>query len=256
MTRRQRMEARVEKREQWAQSAAAAATQKFAAADSAVEGIPFGQPILVDHYSAGRHRTALKRCETNMRAGIERVDMAHRHEQVAETLRDNLDRSIFSDDENAITALEARIAEREAECARVVELNKGLRRELKAGGGKLTAGAFERLACTPDEVKAIESNARYSGGVLFPAYVNSNKRNLIRADRDRIETIKRRAAQSERAKAAGGVLVREYMPGRVQVVFAEKPARSILNALKEAGFFWSGGAWNGATDKLPAEVNS
>lgn len=254
MTRRERMEARANKREKWADKARQVAAQKFKAADAAVEGIPFGQPILTDHHSAPRHRAALKRCETNMHAGIERTDMAHRHEQVADTLRDNLDRSIFSDDENAIAALEARITEREAQCARVVELNRGLRRELKEGSGKLLAGAFERLACTPEEIKDIESNARYGGGVMFPAYVNANKRNLIRADRQRIATIKHRAAQSERAVQAGGVLVREYMPGRVQVVFAAKPRREVLNALKAAGFFWSGGAWNGAADKLPAEV--
>ena len=54
---------------------------------------------------------------------------------------------------------------------------------------------------------------------------------------------------------AGGVVVQphgEYC----RVVFAEKPAREILNALKAAGFSWGDGGWSGKADRLPDEVRS
>ena len=40
----------------------------------------------------------------------------------------------------------------------------------------------------------------------------------------------------------------------VRVTFAEKPARTTLDALKAAGFTWGGGSWVGARAKLPAEI--
>lgn len=240
MTRRERMEARADRREQWAASASAKAAQKFRAADAAVEGIPFGQPILVDHYSARRHRNAIERCDTNMRAGIERADMAKHHEQVADTLRDRLDTNIFSDDGNAIEALEMRIAEREAERDRIKAYNASCRKG-NPDDSLLSEEQRKRYA------------AYYKSGP-FPAYVLSSISGKIKADRDRIKSLRREELHRQRVDNAGGVLIVPYMTDRVQVSFAEKPVRNILAALRAAGFFWSGGRWNGALDKLPAEV--
>lgn len=55
-----------------------------------------------------------------------------------------------------------------------------------------------------------------------------------------------------RLNSAGSVLVEggEF----VRVTFAEKPERSVLDALKSAGFRWNGGSWHGRRDKLPATV--
>jgi hypothetical protein len=191
-----------------------------------------------------------------MRASVERSDMAKHHTYVAATLENRLETSIFSDDENAIQELENRVAEREAQCARVTELNKGLRRELKAGGGKYLPGAFERLGMTAEEIKTLGDLIRWSGSSVFPAYVNSNKRGLIAADKKRIETIRYRAQIAARAAEAGGVLLRYSDSGRAEVTFADKPERSILDALRAAGFFFSGGSWHGETAKLPAAVRS
>jgi Domain of unknown function (DUF3560) len=257
MTRRERMERRAEQRDMWADSAKVAATRRFDAADSAVAGIEPGQLILVGHHSEKRHRAALDRCDSNMRAGFERQNMATRHAEVADTLHARLETTIFSDDADATSELESRIAEREAERARIVELNKGLRRELKTGGGKLTPGAFERLACTPKEIASVESNARYSGQITFPAYTLSNLSGRIKADRDRLESIKRQNVRRQAAADAGGTFVQRFLDSNwCQITFAEKPERAILDALRAAGYGWGGGSWSGYLDKLPAGVTA
>lgn len=44
--------------------------------------------------------------------------------------------------------------------------------------------------------------------------------------------------------------------GYCRVTFAEKPDRSILDALKAAGFFWCKGHCGGKLEQLPAEVKA
>ena len=56
MTKRERLERKLQKRRQWAAARRDAATQRFAAADAAVVHIPLGQPILVGHHSEKAHR--------------------------------------------------------------------------------------------------------------------------------------------------------------------------------------------------------
>ncbi len=58
----------------YAQSNAAKSIERFETAKAAVENIPFGQPILVDHYSASRHRAAINKSNVNMRKSIEHDD--------------------------------------------------------------------------------------------------------------------------------------------------------------------------------------
>lgn len=66
------------------------------------------------------------------------------------------------------------------------------------------------------------------------------------------KAITRRTARTEKAAAAGGVLIEGAEWARV--TFAEKPDRRILDALKAAGFAWGGGSWGGARAKLPADL--
>lgn len=62
--------------------------------------------------------------------------------------------------------------------------------------------------------------------------------------------MKDRAEEAE----AGVVIDRIYNGRMFRVTFAEKPERSIINALKAAGYRWSKVCWVGDADKLPPEV--
>jgi hypothetical protein len=76
-----RATARAERHTAWAQTATRRANAAFTSARAAVDGIPFGQPILVGHHSERRHRAALDRHDARMRRVITETATAdyHRH---------------------------------------------------------------------------------------------------------------------------------------------------------------------------------
>lgn len=247
MTRRERLEAKLEKRQEWAGKAEARAEQRFNTAQRIGDMIPFGQPILVGHHSERHHRRDLDRIDSNMRAGVAEAKLAEHHDQKAAGLAAQLDRSIFSDDDNAIEALGARIAEREAEAARMVAMNKAWRTS------KGDPAKFAELAGIT-EAQAQGIAHRIEGAYSWekqphPSWELSNLRGNINRDKKRLEEVKVRQERAEKAEVNGGVTIEgtDY----VSVTFAEKPDRSVLDALKAAGFRWSQGSWHGRRDKLP-----
>lgn len=114
MTRRERLERRAQKRQEWAEKADGRAAERFDAARRAVEGIEPGQPIIVGHHSEKMHRGALNRHDRAMRRGSEEAAKAKRHLRKADGIAHQLDRSIFSDDADAIEQLDAKVAALEA----------------------------------------------------------------------------------------------------------------------------------------------
>jgi hypothetical protein len=66
--------------------------QHWQAAHDISDRIPFGQPILVDHYSARRHRRDLERIDTHHRHAVELRDEADRAARAADSARTHMDR--------------------------------------------------------------------------------------------------------------------------------------------------------------------
>ena len=257
MTYRERKEARLAKREEWAAARERDAAQHFKAADpsEAATGIPFGQPILVGHHSEGRHRRALARLDAHMSRACESTKMAERHLSVAAGISDQLDRSIYSDDHNATEALRERIAERETRRERMKQVNKLYR--AKDADGLATLGLdLTRLISA---VAHQSENGRLTWLTLpHPAYELTNLGALIRTDKKRLAEITVRQQRVAVADNAGGVAV-EYFDGQTprewcRVTFAEKPPREMLNALRAASFRWGAGSWTGRADALPPNL--
>jgi hypothetical protein len=197
MTRRERLERKVEKRRQWAIKADARAAERFKVASNAVTGIPMGQPILVGHHSEGRHRAALKRSNNNMSKGCEARNLATRHRQCASGLERQLDRSVFSDDENAIERLEARITEREAERDRWKAYNASCR---KGPPDETLLNDAQRAA-----LAMVRRVAAYQIGKHgeAPGYVATNLSANIRTDRQRLERLANPARKTAMAAKDG-----------------------------------------------------
>lgn len=251
MTTREKLERKASLREDWAAKRKQRATSEWKAAHSAVEGIEFGQPILIGHHSEKKHRRALERSDQHSRHAVESMDMADLHAGKASGLRDALDRSIYSDDDNAIAAIQARIDEREAEASRIKAYNATCRAAAKRGE---THGDLSLLdEKQRQDLLGIARVCSYQlgEGGQFPGYVLSNLRGNITSDKKRIEEITRREKkQAAAADSETGFVVtggEEY----VSITFAEKPEREIINALKDSGFYWQGGSWHGKRADMP-----
>lgn len=259
MTRRERMEARLEKREEWAGKASAASASAFQGARDAVSGIPLGQPILVGHHSEKRHRGDLARHDSRMRKGIERSDMAAHHASKAAGIERQLDSTIYSDDDNAVEALEAKMARLEAERKQRRDINSAYRKTKSKVAKTRDAGVAALAAFNIDDAWLAKHFAKlpsYDQKQPFPGYSLSNLGGRISSIRKRIEHVKQMQENTAAAEAAGGMRIHrgDAAGDSATVFFAEKPTREIINSLKAAGFWWNGGAWWGKESKIPEEV--
>lgn len=265
MTRRERLERKAERRAEWAEKADKVSEASFRGAREATAGIPPGQPILVGHHSEKRHRAALRRHDARMRKGCERADMAANHRSKADGLQRQLDNSIFSDDPDAVEALQERIAALEAERDRRKSINAEWRKAGRPGYCAASEAELpawraqwgkvqERTGLTDADLSAILktwSVCPYEKRP-YPSYSLSNLGGRIAAAKKRIQAVKVRAERAAAAEDAGGVLIRRHPEHNwCSVTFAEKPERQILTALKTAGYGWGGGSWQGYLDRLP-----
>lgn len=179
MTRRERKEARRERRESWAQGRDTRAEQAHNASRDAVAQMPLGEPI---HPGAKgrRQRSAIDRSRRQASKAVEHSRMAERHRSVAANIGGQLDRSVFSDDADAVERLRARIAEREAERGAIKAFNRSCKKGEPA----------ESLLT--DSLKAELARCRAAGpgfvgaGGSFPAFVLRNLSGKIAADRKRL----------------------------------------------------------------------
>lgn len=264
MTRRERMERRAALRSEWAESATKKSERYFRASRAATEGIPFGQPVLVGHHSERHHRRALEKSDTAMRNACENTAKASRHSSIAATLEDRLERTIFSDDANAIQALEAKAAG----CRALAELYKRANVAWKKSKGSPDFWKLLDPRPTDEELRGLAYQLRghvamwgdrlASNGrplqLKYPLCSTTSPAAEARRCLERIKQIRHQNARSERAEASGGVLIEGE--AWVSVTFAEKPERDVLETLKAAGFRWAGGSWIGERAKLPESLNS
>lgn len=251
MTTRERLEHKLEKREEWAAKASERCTAEFETARQITEHIPFGQPILVGHHSEAGHRRAIERSAGHMDKGCEAYNLAKYHESKARGLQDQLDRTIFSDDEDAVERIEAKIAEKEATQERYKRINKIIRSkatpEEKVAALVITCGMTEAGA-----KERVEKNAQ------IPAYAMTNNNSEIRRLKQRLVSIKARNERRTAAEQSENGVTITHCTGTayVEVTFAEKPERSIINDLKTSGFYWRQGSWHGPETALPESVKA
>jgi len=261
MKRRERLERKLEKRQEWASNAAARSNQRYESARQATEGIPFGQPILIGHHSEKRHRNALKRQDNHMRKSCEESDKAKHHQGKAHGLADQLDRTIFSDDDDAIQQLEEKVKGLEAERDRAKITNAAWRKagKPKADNALGWAKIAAILGVEPESFTDLRlAQARDGcGRSPYPPYVGQNLSGNIKRCKDRIAQIKYKNEKAAKAEQAGGVMLEhQTVMGKewTIVTFAEKPEYSLIKILKAAGFYWGSGSWHGYSENLPEEV--
>lgn len=248
-----RQEERRERLERAAAKARAASEAAFQRARAAVEGIEFGQPILVGHHSEGRHRAALRRQDTGMRRGVELGKLAERLASAAASVGAA---GISSDDPAAPEKLGEKVAALVERRERLKAINAAFRVKDPAK----RSGAIAALALTPAEVREIEDNARFSSGRAdcpFPAYTLSNLGARIRqaaarvtttvAQRERIMAAVEAAAEGAPmtaplcvgAGATAATITEDVEDNRVLLRFADRLPAEAFRVVRGAGFVWS-----------------
>jgi len=218
----ERLAARAEKKREESSAASQAAYE-------AVRHIPMGQPILVGHHSERRHRSDLAKCDSATRKAIA-LDREAR-ELAKRAIGSANNTAIYSDDPEAVTALEAKLAKMIEKRDRNTAINKLVRKNdregLKALG--LRDVTIENLF-TPD----------YGGRVGIPAYVNSNLSGNIATTKKRIEELKAKRSGESKEFEVGDVTVTENVEAdRLQLAFPGKPDAETIKSLKSYGFRWS-----------------
>lgn len=247
MTRRERLEAKAERRREWADKAKARGNGRFKAAAAIADNIPLGQPILIGHHSERHARRDAEKIHNNMSKGCEEQKLAEHHESKADGLERQLETSIFSDDPDAVEALRLKLAGLIYDRDMIKALNKRCRK-----GDPDAIATVKRLhpmwaACGDDPTKGL------------PAYRLRNLGAEIRRVEARIADVKARQKRAAQADENGGVLftrtkIQDGQDEWVTITFSEKPDRSILNSLRTAGFRWGQGRWSGLGSQLPADV--
>lgn len=183
-TYRERRQARAERLRGWAEKRQAKADASLNQAHQMGEAIPFGQPILVGHHSEGRDRRYRDRMHNAMDRGIEHQRKAGDMNARANGIESQLATSIYSDDPNAVPALEQRVAALEAERDRIKAYNATARK-----------GKPDTSLLNESERKALLDALRYSPGAptsgAFPSYHLSNLTGNIARQRKRLEELRR-----------------------------------------------------------------
>jgi ribosomal protein L13E len=244
MTRRERLQRKLERRKGWAEGARDKSDAAFATASQRAEAIPFGQPILIGHHSEQRDRRYREKIRAGMDKGVAELKRAEDHESKARGLAIALETSIYDDDPDAVEQLKEKIASLERVCEQSKAVNKLWR---KGGAAAVTAEFGLEMGATVERHMA---QFRW----LKSPFTTTNDRAEIRRCQLRIKLIEARRAREGAAFEAGGILIVRSENGWCRVTFVERPERSVLAALREAGFHWGVGSWQGRTEKLPAEV--
>ena len=219
----------VNRKEYYENKAAKLKAESIAASEAAtrsVADIPFGQPILTDHYSASKHRSLLKRCDSNMRKSIEADEKAEYYENKAESVGAG---GISADDPDAIKKLKEKLAKLE-------KANKTAKLAVKVLRQK-DYKALEQLGFSEAEIDEFKSpNPSYSFKLNYHTTKirNTKKRILALEKRKELQTL-----EPIINSFTGLNIVRDFKDNRVRLIFEDIPSLEVRNAIKSRGFRWS-----------------
>lgn len=231
----ERQQARKDRLEARALKARGESDQAYRSARGSIDCIPPGQPILVDHYSAPRHRAALRRHDNQMRRSIEADKKADYYANKAAAVGTG---GISSDDPQAIEKLRAQVADLTHKQEAMKKANAIIRSRRDA-----TAKTAELVALGFAESEAAElQNPNSSRGIGFPSYRLTNNNANIRRIEQRIRDLEALAARAPVEVEGKGYVYRECSEeNRVMFIFDAKPDANVRARLKKSGFRWSPG---------------
>jgi hypothetical protein len=214
-----------------------------------VDGLPFGQPILVGHHSEKRHRNLLERSHNQMGKACELSKQAEELKGRAAIAESN--RAISSDNPDALEALKEKVARLEERQGLMKAVNKIVaakpKNELTAA--KLTA--LEEIGMSEKEALEV-FKPDFCGRFGFARFELTNNNAKSKAAKQRIDQLEKAATlKDERVEYEGFALVINTELNRVQIDFTDKATYERLCKAKDVnirsyGFVFSqrdGNVW-------------
>lgn len=199
-------------------------------ADDMASVIPFGQPILVGHYSEKGDRNFRDRIDNKRRQGYNLYKQAEVLRERAAAAEKN--DAIYADDPSAIDKLETKLARLISWQEHMKLANKCLRmKDQNAGDAALLEAGF-----TSTQIAALRVPNVF-GDIGFERFQLSNNNANIRRIKERIELLKKRRAQSDEELEINGVrIVAKPGDNRVQIIFKARVPRDVYEKLRRYGF--------------------
>lgn len=218
-------------------------------ASKKLNSIPFGQPILLGHYSENADRNFRDSIDRDFGKMSEEMDKAKYYEEKAEAMKNN--KAISSDNPEAIELLEEKINKLKEKQKTLKEMNKHYKKNKTMKGFK---------GITDEQAEKIDENLKnnpWLGGKPAPSYELTNLNQQIKNAEKRIEMLKEvDEMEDETFDFDLGYIHSNADTNRVEIYFDEKPDEEIRKRLKISGFKWSprAGAWQRLRNKIALRI--
>lgn len=234
----ERQEARREHYLELAQKARAESSHRWETAHNMSKAIPFGQPILVGHYSEKSDRAYRKRMAGHYDKALELSGKADYYEEKAANVGKG---GISSDDPDAIVKLSAKLERLKKAQEDMKATNRAIRlKDIEKGNDRLREQGYS------DEQIAELRKPDFCGRIGYPNYMLSNNNANIHRIEERIKELQQRRNRDNEASHIQTELY-EYRieDNRCQFIFNGKPIEEVRHILKSHSFKWSPtrGAW-------------
>lgn len=199
--------------------------------------IPLGQPILVGHHSERADRNYRQKISNTFEKSFEASSKVEYYEEKAKAIENN--KSIFSDDPNAVEKLQTKIEKLEKLQTFMKEANKYIRKKDK--------DSFLKLEGTTEKVWIHLNTPDCFGGLGFASYeLTNNNANIKRLKVRLSQLLKVQDVPTKSEMIKGVQFIKNTEANRVQLIFKAKPSDTVRNTLsKTYNFRWcrSESAW-------------
>lgn len=216
--------------------------------------IPFGQPILIGHYSEKRDRNYRDRIGNTWDKGFATLKTAEHYERKVQSIESS--RAISSDAPDAIELLKEKLRKCTEFQEHAKTVNKIVRKKIgdeekvklliESGLKESTA----RAALVPDELHRVG----------IPSYALTNNNGNMKRIKERIAQLEKEKNDVTTETTIGDITITNSVEdNRIMITFPGIPDESIRARLKSDGFRWSpsNGAWQAyrtAAWKIPGIV--
>jgi hypothetical protein len=212
-------------------------------ADDMLSVIPFGQPILVGHYSEQRDRNYRNRAFNKIGKSIELSDKAKYYAHKVATIENN--KSISSDNPDALELLREKINKIVDKQEHMKDVNKIVNSKKK----NIEQKKKDLMYLTGyNEIYAERTLTEKDcfGNLGYAQYELTNNNANIRRLKDRFFSLeKTRGIESKEEKIGDITISDSTEDNRIMIFFPGIPSEKIRTTLKSCGFRWSpnNGCW-------------